>query len=149
MAEDKKIIATVTYGLDELDTVVQQLQDILTDCQIITFTGPLGAGKTTLIRALLATFGITDVTSPTFAYLQIYTNEDKQQFYHFDLYRIDSIDAFINMGFDEYLHDPDAKICIEWPTVIMPLLTGTCCHITIDYHGIDKRTLTIEKDAHC
>ncbi len=134
------------YGLDELEVVSSRIKDVVADCDVITFTGSLGAGKTTLIRALAKALGIKDeVTSPTFAYMNIYGNEKNERFVHFDLYRLNNLDEFIAAGFDEYLIDN--KVFIEWPAVVLPILKSVpACHISIDYEGIDKRVLQLTKE---
>jgi tRNA threonylcarbamoyladenosine biosynthesis protein TsaE len=124
----------VTYGLQEVPAVAQQLAKKLQHCRIMTFTGSLGAGKTTLIRELLRTMGIQEpITSPTFNYVNVYTNKEGQKFYHFDLYRITSLDDFCAAGFDEYLYQPNSWVLIEWPELIMPLLTHDVCHVVLEY----------------
>ncbi len=139
-------MAEVIYSLSDLESTAQQLNTLLDGCNIITFTGPLGAGKTTLIRALLQAHGVTDmITSPTFSYMNVYTGKDNKRFIHFDLYRLDNLDQFIAAGFDEYLQHPGATVLIEWPEIIKPLLMNMPhCHLTIDYLD-DKRKLTVEK----
>ena len=137
---------TTVYRLEDIPVVAKYLKKLLEACQVMTFTGPLGAGKTTLVKELLAQSGVTDlITSPTFAYVNQYQNKEGITYHHFDLYRIDSVDAFRAAGFDEYLYAPESRCLIEWPAPIMPLLAENSCHITIDYHDDpDKRTLTIE-----
>lgn len=134
------------YNLDEVEQVAQQLKNEIKDCDVVTFTGSLGAGKTTLIRALCKALGIKDeVTSPTFAYMNIYGNVANERFVHFDLYRLSNLDEFIASGFDEYLIDN--KVFIEWPEIILSLLKNVpTCHISIDYEGVDKRVLTFTKE---
>ncbi len=136
---------TITYSLSDIPSVAKKLKEQLKDCQVITFTGPLGAGKTTLIKELLKQWGVTDtVTSPTFTYLNLYENEAGNTFYHFDLYRIKSLAEFQEAGFDEYL-ETGAYTLIEWPEHILPLLSQAC-HVTIDYHeDTEKRVMTITK----
>lgn len=136
----------IVYTLLDLPDIVAYLYKQLDACAVFTFTGPLGAGKTTLIQALLRKCGVTDtITSPTFTYVNIYKNKRDQTFYHFDLYRINTIDQFYDSGFDEYLYAPCSWSFIEWPEVIMPLLTHNVCIITIDYHHDDsnKRILSL------
>ena len=133
----------IVYGLDELGNVVDFLVQHLPHCKVMTFTGPLGAGKTTLVRALLRTLGVTEpITSPTFAYVNMYTTDQDKIVHHFDLYRIANQDEFVQQGFDEYLYAPESISLIEWPAVIEPLLDHAACHVTLDYEN-DKRKLNI------
>ena len=62
------------FTLDQLEQIIKEhLIPKLKDCRIFTFKGPLGAGKTTMIKQFLKLSGVTDViTSPTFNYLNIY-----------------------------------------------------------------------------
>jgi len=134
----------IVYGLNDLDEVVNFLLEHLEHCKVMTFTGPLGAGKTTLVRALLRKLGITEpVTSPTFAYVNVYTTTNHKIVYHFDLYRIANQDEFLQQGFDEYLYAPNSISLIEWPEVIESLLDHEVCNVLLDYKN-DKRILSIE-----
>lgn len=136
---------TYTYTHQELSTIVDRLHALLQNCSVMTFTGPLGAGKTTIVRQLLRMCGVTaPITSPTFTYVNVYENNKGQTFYHFDLYRIESLHDFIQAGFDEMLYQPNSWVFIEWPEIIMPLLKQRC-DISIDYGDEpDVRTLKIE-----
>jgi tRNA threonylcarbamoyladenosine biosynthesis protein TsaE len=109
----------------------------------VTFSGPIGVGKSSLVRAFLRSYGVTDpITSPTFTYLNCYKNSKEESFYHFDLYRLTTLDEFIQSGFDEYLHEKNAMVFIEWPEIIRPILPANTCDIHIWYDGIDRRCLT-------
>jgi len=134
--------AKIVYGIDELQRAVDHVYEHLKNCNIITLTGSLGAGKTTLVRALLKKCEVEgEITSPTFACVNSYKNKKGMIFNHFDLYRIRSLDEFITSGFDEYLYAAKSKVLIEWPQIIMPLLKGNICHIVLDYQGVDTRKL--------
>lgn len=136
----------ISYTKNDLDRVAKKLSTLADGCEVFTLTGPLGAGKTTLINRILVHLGVTQaVTSPTFTYMQVYTAADGKKVYHFDLYRIDSIDAFIAAGFDEYLYQPNSLIFIEWPAVIMPIITRSACHITLEYQDEGSRLLRYKK----
>lgn len=134
----------VIYSLNTIETAVELLVAQMDRCQVFTFTGPLGAGKTTLVKKFLAHCGVTDVvTSPTFTYMAEYTNAAGQTFYHFDLYRLSSTAEFIEAGFAEYLYKPDSWALIEWPEIIRPLLTHTVCEVTLVHRSLEERVLTI------
>ncbi len=107
--------------------------------RIFTFTGSLGAGKTTTVKELLSQCGITEpVTSPTFTYVNTYQAPSGCTFHHFDLYRLETIGAFVAAGFDELLAQQDAYCLIEWPACISellqhPPLNQQVCSISISY----------------
>lgn len=135
---------TIIFNELEVDDIAHQLVEHMKKCQIFTFTGPLGAGKTTLIARMLAQAGVTQtVTSPTFTYVNVYENNQGQLFYHFDLYRITSLNDFLAAGFDEYLYNPNSWTFIEWPAVIMPLLKEKVCLCEIDYYD-NQRKITLQ-----
>ncbi len=132
----------VIFSLEEVGDIAKKLQEQLATCAVITFEGPLGAGKTTLIRTLLKQLGIHEpITSPTFTYLNQYENQQGQTFYHFDCYRLASLNDFLAAGFDEYLYQPNSWVFIEWPEIVRPLVTHNVCQVTLDYHG-DKRSIS-------
>ena len=81
----------------------------------IYFEGDLGAGKTTLIRAILQDTIGQDilVQSPTYTYYRRYG-----RIVHFDLYRLADYEEFIAVGGEEILDDPDTICLVEWPDII-------------------------------
>jgi tRNA threonylcarbamoyladenosine biosynthesis protein TsaE len=134
---------SIIFSLDQIDGVAQTLWGLRDQCSVYTFTGSLGAGKTTLVQAMLSAVGVKDlITSPTFTIVNTYTNQKKQRFFHFDLYRIKSLEEFQRGAFDEYLDIPDSWCFIEWPQVIDSLLTHKVCAIHIDHQSDEKRILT-------
>ena len=81
---------------------------------LVTIAGELGAGKTTLVRAICAGFGVTDdVTSPTFALVHEYA-APRATVYHLDLYRLDSADQLEALAWDEIVSG-SGLVLIEWP----------------------------------
>lgn len=81
---------------------------------IVTLAGDLGAGKTTLARAICEGFGVQqDVTSPTFAIVHEY-HAAKAPVYHVDLYRLEKLSELQNVGWDDIMQ-ADALVLIEWP----------------------------------
>jgi tRNA threonylcarbamoyladenosine biosynthesis protein TsaE len=135
------------YDLDKVSDVAASLLKFVDCCSVFTFTGPLGVGKSTIIRHMLSILGVEGpVTSPTFTYVNVYANEWGKKFYHFDLYRIPSLDDFCQAGFDEYLFQPNSWAFIEWPEPIMPLLMHDTCHVFIDYYNGERKISVLKND---
>jgi tRNA threonylcarbamoyladenosine biosynthesis protein TsaE len=81
---------------------------------VVTITGELGAGKTALVQAICAGYGVTDdVTSPTFALVHEY-QAPRSPVHHLDLYRLDRPDQLDEIGWDE-LVTARAIVLVEWP----------------------------------
>ena len=81
---------------------------------VVTISGELGAGKTTLVKAICRGYGVTEeVTSPTFTLVHQYAGE-RSTVYHVDLYRVNDPRELTNLGWDEMLAE-DALVLIEWP----------------------------------
>jgi tRNA threonylcarbamoyladenosine biosynthesis protein TsaE len=82
--------------------------------RVITLTGDLGAGKTTLVQAIAAGMGVTDpVTSPTYALVQSHASP-KGTLHHLDLYRLRDASQLAQLGWEDLLRER-AIVCIEWP----------------------------------
>jgi tRNA threonylcarbamoyladenosine biosynthesis protein TsaE len=82
---------------------------------VVALSGELGAGKTTLVRAVARALGVTEsVTSPTFALVHRYRG-DGLTIYHVDAYRIKPGDEGRDLGFEDMLADPRAIVFVEWP----------------------------------
>lgn len=80
----------------------------------VALQGELGAGKTTLVRAICHGYGVADeVTSPTFTLVHEYTGT-RSPVYHIDLYRLRGPDDLVTLGWDE-LMAADALRLLEWP----------------------------------
>ncbi len=96
---------------------------------VIALMGDLGAGKTTLTQAIARGMGIVaPVTSPTFALAQEYPG--KVPLFHFDPYRLESAEAFADIGFDEYF-ERGGVIVVEWADKIVSLLPEQRLELTL------------------
>jgi tRNA threonylcarbamoyladenosine biosynthesis protein TsaE len=105
-----------TFLPDALATVAagEQLAPRLVGGMIVTLSGELGAGKTTLVRGMLRGLGwMASVKSPTYAMVEHYPISSLY-FYHFDFYRFGDLDEWDNSGFAEYFR-PSTICVIEWP----------------------------------
>ena len=102
---------------------------------VITLDGDLGAGKTTLARAICEGFGVRDeVTSPTFAIVHVY-DAPKSPVYHVDLYRLDGPRDLQNIGWDDMVQS-DALLLIEWPERAGELLPPS--HVPIQLRHLES-----------
>lgn len=99
---------------------------------LIAMTGPLGAGKTTLTKAIAKGLGIEEmVTSPTFTILQEY-RDGRLPLYHFDVYRIADAEEMYELGYEDYFFDEGVCV-VEWADRIEELLPQDTIYIEISY----------------
>jgi tRNA threonylcarbamoyladenosine biosynthesis protein TsaE len=99
--------------------------------KIILLKGDLGSGKTTLAKLLIKQSGVHEVvTSPTFNIVSEYHSESGELIYHFDLYRIKSIDELFEIGFEEYI-DSGNRCIIEWPEIAESLFQTDRTEVSI------------------
>ncbi len=102
--------------------------------RVFLFGAPMGAGKTTFIKALCARLGVKDtMSSPTYSVVNEYATDDHQRIYHFDLYRLKTTLELLDIGFEEYLASGN-YLFIEWPDLAMPLI-GSCVKVSIELNG--------------
>lgn len=136
---------TITLNsLNELPEAARQFIQTMGDRTVVALHGEMGAGKTTFINALCRELGVeTDpTTSPTFALVNEYRSDTTAELiYHFDLYRLESLDEAIDMGVEDYL-DCGALCLIEWPDIVDPMLPDDTIDLTITLNPDNSRTLT-------
>lgn len=107
--------------LSQLDKVSEKIISFCENVKILAFEGEMGAGKTTMIKAICKFFNVEDnVTSPTFSIVNEYRSKNNI-FYHFDFYRLkDEVEA-MDIGYEEYFYS--GNYCfIEWPSKVKNLL---------------------------
>lgn len=132
-----------TYTLAELDAVANDII-INAKSRVLLFYGAMGAGKTTLIKAIAKNLGVDDVTSsPTFSLINEYVTRTGEPIYHFDFYRIESEEEAYGFGAEEYL-DSGNWCFIEWPEKVENLLPLDACIIRLDVKSNNKRTIQMQ-----
>ncbi|HSV87576.1 MAG TPA: tRNA (adenosine(37)-N6)-threonylcarbamoyltransferase complex ATPase subunit type 1 TsaE [Bacteroidales bacterium] len=118
-----------TYRIREPDGLTEVADALICsfpDSRIFAFFGPMGVGKTTLIKAVCNRLGSSDtVTSPTFNIINHYHTNTENHIFHFDFYRVDGLDEVFNLGYEEYFFSENFCL-IEWPEKVEALLPETC-----------------------
>lgn len=104
---------------------------------LISLTGELGAGKTTLAQSICEGYGVLEsVTSPTYALVHMYEAE-KSPVYHVDLYRLDNEVQLTNIGWDDILGER-AVVIVEWPERAGERIPADHLHIDLEYLADDQ-----------
>lgn len=132
-------------GLGDLPDAAEKIIERLVFHRVVAFYGPMGAGKTTLIREICNQLGVQDnVTSPTFALINQYRTEEGTRINHFDFYRINKLEEAYDLGYEEYF-DSDDLCLIEWPEKIEELLPEDTLKVMIevDPDHDDRRLITV------
>lgn len=125
--------------LNDLPSVAKRILSELKEERIFAIQGKMGAGKTTLIKAFCEELGVSGiVSSPTFALVNEYADENNKSVFHFDFYRIKKIEEVYDIGYEEYLYS--ANYCfIEWPEMVFFLLPERYVLLNIEVDHDDQR----------
>ena len=134
---DESVIRTVNSE----EAMVQfgaELGSALNDKILVFLEGELGAGKTTLTRGILRSFGHTGaVKSPTYTLVEPYSLDDKT-LYHFDLYRMADPEELEFMGIRDYLAEGNYCL-VEWPNRGSGVLPAPDLQLTIEVAGLGRQ----------
>ena len=114
--QDNTIHTLTASSLEEMQLVANALLEHFPEGGHFAVYGEMGAGKTTLIQCICKSMGLPFAGSPTFSLVNEYRLDDGRKLYHFDLYRLNSIEELNSIGFQEYLDTGD-YIFIEWPQI--------------------------------
>lgn len=132
---------TKTFGLEELSSVAKDLLEQATS-SIILLDGPVGAGKTSLVKELITLLGAEDQGhSPTFGLLNEYaTPEGEIVAYHLDAYRLRTEEEAFDLGLEEFWLK-NTPFIIEWPDNLGSLVPSDAFFAKIDYAEGGKRQI--------
>ena len=129
------------YALEKIDDIAQSIIELKKE-NVIAFTGEMGAGKTTLIKALCKALNCKDtVSSPTFSLINEYRDDHGNPLYHFDCYRIENEEEAFDFGAEDYLFS-NSVCLVEWPENIPSLLPEK--HHRIRLEKLDENTRKIQ-----
>lgn len=121
-------------------------KELLNHCgknKILAFYGSMGAGKTTIIKAICEILGAVDViSSPTFTLVNEYRTSGGEALYHLDFYRIRKQEEVFDFGIEEYLTG-DSYCFMEWPELIEEILPPETVKIRITVDDDEQRMLLL------
>jgi len=111
-----------TFSPEETIALGSRLAEHLAEGSVVALYGPLGSGKTCLIKGICQGLGVTqEVTSPTFTLMNIY--EGRLPVFHFDFFRIERVEEIAELGVEEFFFDEGVSV-IEWAEKAAPFLPG-------------------------
>ncbi|MFM6968966.1 MAG: tRNA (adenosine(37)-N6)-threonylcarbamoyltransferase complex ATPase subunit type 1 TsaE [Sediminibacterium sp.] len=130
-------------NLTDLPQAAQEVLNYATEQRVFLFSGEMGAGKTTFIKALCSELGVEHpVSSPTFALVNEYAYPGGSV-YHFDCYRLKKPEEALDLGFEEYINS--GQYCfIEWPEQIEGLWPEQYVWVDIRATGTDSRQIELK-----
>lgn len=136
------MIEIQSHSVRDTEEIGKKIASVLKGDEEIALFGDLGAGKTAFTRGLCEGLGFEDgVSSPTFAIVNAY--DAKFPVYHFDMYRITSLDDLYSTGFFDYLKS--GVLVIEWSENIEDELEDDAIRIVIRKTGDeDERMILID-----
>ncbi len=137
-------MTVVTHSRDETIAWGRRLGSLLGPGDVLTLSGPLGAGKTTLTKGLTEGLGLDDsryVTSPTFVLIHEYPAD--VPVYHVDAYRLGGPEDADALGLDEMFYGAGVTI-VEWAERIAELLPPERLRVVLDIEGEESRSLALE-----
>lgn len=119
----------------------RQLGQLLQEGIVLCLIGDLGAGKTLLVQGIAQGLGLNEeITSPTFTVMNVY--EGNIPIYHFDLYRLESPEQLVDIGFDEYTNAGGIAI-IEWPDKFPGYMPDSYLRIELIKTGDNDRLIKV------
>lgn len=137
-------LSVITMSPEETRILGAALAPNLLPGDVVSLAGDLGAGKTVFVQGLAAALGVEErITSPTFTLVHEY--QGRFPVVHVDVYRLDSIQEVLDLGFEELL-DPSAVLLVEWGEAVLPLLPRRYLEVAIrrsaDVEADDERVVT-------
>lgn len=133
----------ISYREDQISAVASKILNA-SKHKTICFYAPMGAGKTTLIKAMVKHLGAIDAgNSPTFGIVNEYHNREGELLaYHFDFYRLNDETEALDLGFEDYLNR-DVWTFIEWPEKITSFLPEESINVQIEPIDTTTRRITL------
>jgi len=129
--------------LKDLPVAARKFLELAGNNRIFAFYGGMGAGKTTIIKAICEEIGATDlVSSPSFTLVNEYKTKEGSSLYHIDFFRIRKLSEVFDFGIEEYLSS--GSYCfMEWPELVEEILPENTFKVMIKVGEEDERIIHI------
>ncbi len=134
----EKVKEFYSYSAEETEKIAFEYAKSLRDGDVVLLSGDMGAGKTVFVKGIAKYFNLDGVTSPTYAYLNVYGDK----IYHYDCYRLSSGEDALRLGLTDYFLGKNICI-IEWAENIEDVLPEKIKKVVIEKTGIDERKITL------
>ena len=132
----------LTHSPAETRALGRQLAASLQPGDVLLLYGDLGAGKSEFTRGIAEGLGVSGpVTSPSFTIMNVY-DDGRIPLYHFDWYRLESVEELYEMGMDEYLGG-DGVAVVEWPTQCPEAIPENHLAVHITPAGENEREISL------
>jgi tRNA threonylcarbamoyladenosine biosynthesis protein TsaE len=139
-----KAIEIISDSAEKTFEIGKRIGSLLEPGKVVCLTGPLGSGKTTLIKGIAVGAGATkprQVNSPTFVIVNEY--QGRFNIFHIDAYRINTIAEFESLGFEEFI-GPESVVLVEWADKVAGALEGfDRIYIDMQHNGQTSRKMRI------
>jgi tRNA threonylcarbamoyladenosine biosynthesis protein TsaE len=133
----------LTASPEETRAVGEAIAAILRPGDVVSLTGDLGAGKTTLVQGAARALGVDRaVLSPTFTLVREYQGTSDVHVYHLDVYRLDRMQEVLDLGFEEMLEE-GGVVFIEWGDVIEGLLPDSFLQVELSASDDSARRIVL------
>lgn len=128
---------------EQIAEAAAKIIDYCKDEAVWVFKGNMGVGKTTFIKEIARQMGVQDkVTSPSYALIHEYNNDQGRPFYHFDFYRLENSEEALDLGLDEYFYS--GNYCwVEWPEKISAYIPEKFAMVDIEEGPDGKREIAL------
>lgn len=142
------MIEKKTNSTEETREFGKKLAKQLGPGSVVALTGSLGSGKTVLIQGICLGFGVEEaVTSPSFVIINEYPGKRGGSgiwIYHFDLYRLENVEEFVRLGYEEYFYGKGISL-IEWAEKAKPFLPRKRLEISLRILSENERQIEVRR----
>jgi tRNA threonylcarbamoyladenosine biosynthesis protein TsaE len=142
------LIELISTSPEQTRAVGQALGDVLRGGDFVALCGPLGAGKTQLVKGIAAGLGVPgdeQVVSPTFVLVREYAG--RLRLYHIDAYRLSGAAELPGLGLEEMACERAATVALEWADRVPEAVPPDACRVDLDHVAPDTRRIRIRWPA--